>query len=61
MVKHLGFILLACFMTSCARERIALQLSENPSNRMEFAGEQLKSMDMRCFMSREVLWQVRKI
>lgn len=43
ILKHIVVIVLACLVTSCARETIAVQLQENPSNRMEFAGEQLKA------------------
>lgn len=43
IIKRFGFILLACFMASCVRERVALQLSGSPSSRMEFACEQLKT------------------
>lgn len=33
----------ACLMASCAKEKVMLQLPEEPSNRIEFAGEQLKT------------------
>ncbi len=41
--KHFTLLLAAVLLTGCAKEKVALQLEDNPSNRMEFAAGQLKA------------------
>ncbi len=43
ILKYLAIALWISVMASCSKEKVVLQLPENPSNRVEFAAEQLKA------------------
>ncbi len=42
-MKNCLFALCVCLLTSCAKEKVALLVQDNPSNRVEFAAGQLKA------------------
>ncbi len=42
-MKQIALALCVCLLTGCAKEKVALLMQENPSNRMEFAAGQLQA------------------
>lgn len=42
-MKQIALALCVCLLTGCAKEKVALLMQENPSNRMEFAAGQLRT------------------